>query len=128
MLSTHVRHQTPCCPRSFTQVSHKPKQQQKTQRNKTPQYNPVPPLLRPNPPNQTIKPRYLTSRPNNPPINARQRLPLRPKTLIDRIRLTQHPVRNAMAPVDPIPLVKHVVCLGVFGVRVAVSGNVGADG
>ena len=33
-----------------------------------------------------------------------------------------------MAPIDSTPLVKHVVCLRVRGVRVAVSGDVGADG
>ena len=110
------------------QVSHKPQKQQKTKRDKTPQYNAIPPLLRPNPPNQTIKPGNLTRRPHDPPIDTRQRLPLRAETLIDRIRLTQHPIRNTMAPVDPIPLLEHVVRLGVGGVRIPVGGDVGADG
>ena len=32
-----------------------------------------------------------------------------------------------MAPVDPVPLVKHVVCFRVFGVGTPVGGDVGAD-
>ena len=113
---------------SPTLISHKPQQQQKANCNETPQYNPIPPLLRPNPPNQTIQPGNLTRRPDDPPVDARQRLPLRPETLINRIRLAQHPVRDTVTPIDPVPLVEHVVRFRVGRVRVPVGGDVGADG
>lgn len=31
-----------------------------------------------------------------------------------------------MTPIDPVPLVEHVVCFGVRGVRIPVGGDVGA--
>jgi hypothetical protein len=101
---------------------------EQTKRNERPQHNSIPPLLRPNPPNQPIDPRNLAHHPNDPPIDARQHLPLHPKTLIDRVRLTQHAIRHIMAVIDASPLVEHVFCFGCGGIAGAVGVDVGADG
>lgn len=100
---------------------------QATKRDKASQYNPIPPLLRPYPPKQTINPRNLTRSAHNPPINTRQRLPLRPKVFVHRIRLAQHPIGHAVTIIDAPALVEHVFRLGGFRVRGAVSVDVGAD-
>lgn len=74
-----------------------------------------------------IHPGNLTRSPNYPPIDTCQRLPLQPKVLINRIRLTQHPIHHGMALIDPPPLLEHVVCLSGGRVGGAVGIDVGAD-
>ena len=86
-------------------VSSKEEQRQHTERNKAAQYDPISPLLRANPPHQTVNPRYLSRRAYNPPINARQSLPLHPEILVDSISLAQHTICHAMTIVYPPPLI-----------------------
>lgn len=74
-----------------------------------------------------IHPRNLTRSPHNSPINTRQSLSLQPKILINRVRLTQHPIHHGMALIDPPPLLEHVVRLCSGGVGGAVGVDVGAD-
>ncbi len=111
----------------FQRMSHKIQQHQKAESNETPQNNAISPLLRPNPPNQTINPRNLARSSHYPPINTSNRLALYSKLLIDSVRLAQHPIRYTVAIVYPPPLIEHIVCFCVGRVGAAVGGDVGAD-
>jgi hypothetical protein len=78
-------------------ASLKVQKQQETQRNEHAQYDGIPPLLGTNPINQIIDAGKLRRGIGDAPINARQRLPLQRKTVIDRIRLAQHTICDLMA-------------------------------
>jgi hypothetical protein len=114
-------------PQTPWRSSPKKKQDQHTKRYERSQYDPIPPPLRPNPIDQPINPRHLARRPGNSPINARQRLPLHAKPLIDRIRLAEHTIHHIVTVVDPAPLLQHVLGLCLGGVGGAVGVDVGAD-
>ena len=106
----------------------KPKQHQTTHSNETPQNNPIPPLLTPNPAHQPIDPGYLRRGPRNPPLDTIQTLPLQPKTLVHSIRLTEHTISNIMTPIQPPAFIKHILALGGLGILAsAVSADIRAD-
>ena len=102
-------------------ISHKIQQHQTTKTNEAPKNNPISPLLRPNPPNQTIDSWHLTRRSYYPPVDTRNRLPLHPKLLVNRICLAQHAIYDTIAVVDSAPFVEHIICFCVCGIGVAVG-------
>jgi len=92
--------------------SPEPQQHQKAKSNEGPQNDPIPPLLRANPPYQTIHPWHLTRGTDNPPLNTCQTLPLDSEIIIHGISLAQHTIRDIMRVVDTRPLVEHVLRFG----------------
>jgi len=108
-------------------ASHKVQQREETECDKTPKNNAISPLLGSDSSNQPINARHLTGYANNPPINVRQCFPLLPKTLVDRIRLSQHAIYYTVAALDPLSFIQHVICFGRFRIRGTVGRDVIAD-
>jgi len=104
-------------------ASHKVQQREETECNEAPKNNTISPLLGSDSSNQPINARHLTGYTNNPPVDVRQCFPLLPKTLINRIRLSQYAIYNTVAVLDPLSFIQHVICFGRFGIR----GTVGRD-
>ena len=73
----------------------------------------------------------MTSRHGDPPIDARQCLPLQVEAVIHSVRLAEDVVRHAVAVINAVPFLEHVICfssLGVVGaVLVNVRSNVGEE-
>ena len=82
---------------------------EKAECDETPQYNTVSPLFGADPTHKVIDARNLARRTNDPPVDARQRLALQPKTLVHRISLAQDTVCHVVAIVNLPPLIEHVV-------------------
>jgi len=100
---------------------------QKAHPNKTPQHNPVPAPLRPNPAHNPINPRHAPHHPLHPPPHPIQLLPLHPKVLVHGVSLAQHAVGHGVRVVEAGALVEHVVRFGFGRVGGVVGGDVGAD-
>lgn len=102
-------------------------QHQAAESYKAPQYDSIPPLLRPYAPNQPINSRNLTRRSYNPPINTCQGFPLHAEALIDRISLIDNTVDDAMAVVYSSALLQHIFRLSFRRIGRAVGIDVRAD-
>jgi len=95
-------------------ASHKVQQREETECNEASKDNAISPLLGSDSSYQPINARHLTGYANDPPVDVRQCFPLLPKTLIDRIRLTQYAIHYAVAVLDSLSFVQHVICFGRF--------------
>ena len=108
-------------------VSHKEQEQQEAEGNEAAKYDPVPPLLCPYSPDETIDPWYLARCANDSPINVRQRLSLHTKLLIDRVGLTQHAICDIVTSIYSAPFVEHIIRLSVTRVGRAVCVDIRPD-
>lgn len=63
----------------------------------------------------------------DPSVDARKRFPLQVEAIVDGVCLTQNVICHAVAVVDTVALVKHVLGLGGLGVVLSVFIDVGAD-
>lgn len=61
------------------------------------------------------------------PVDAGQGLALQVETVVNGVRLAENTVSHAVAVVNAVALLEHVVGLGGLGVVLAVFINVGAD-
>ena len=109
-----------------SQHSRKEPKDYKAKSDEATQDEAIPPLLIPDPLDQAIDSRNLTSGADNPAIDIGQRLPLEAKVFVNGIGLAQDAVGHAVAVVDTAPLLQHVFGLCVLRILAAVGVDVAA--
>lgn len=106
--------------------SKKVQERQKAECNKDAHNKPIPSLFCTDPAHQVIQPGHQTRRARDAAIDARQRLALQTKTLIDSIRLAQHAVDHVVTVIDAPALLQHVFSFGSFWIRSVVGIDIRA--
>ncbi len=102
-------------------------QHQEAKGDEAAQDDAVPPPLRPDPRDESVDAGDLCGRRGDASIDARQRLPLDAKVLIDGVGLGQDAVDHVVALVEAPALLEHVFRLRLGRVRAAEGIDVGTD-